>query len=98
CSQLNDFGHPLKDSPHPLTRLTSPWTPGTLSKGAGRQALLRVLAPTLKGTIVRLLFQKKKSLKHLVFPGGLPSKYSPGPTLLSFRDRTRSGVLSVVWP
>src|SRR4029434_2745903 len=38
CSQLNDFGHPLKDSPHPLTRLTSPWTPGTLSKGAGRQA------------------------------------------------------------
>src|SRR4029434_9443180 len=27
-----------------------------------------------------------------------PYKYQPGPTLLSFRDRTRSGVLSVVWP
>src|SRR4029434_5161177 len=97
CSQVNDFGHPLKDSPHPLTRLTSAWTPGTLSKRAGRQALL-LLPPTLKGTIVRLLFEKKKSLQHLVFPGGLPSKYYPGPTLLSFRDRTRSGVLSVVWP
>src|SRR4029434_10915411 len=37
CSQVNDFGHPLKDSPHPLTRLTSAWTTGTLSKGAGRR-------------------------------------------------------------
>ena len=25
----------LKDSPHPLSCLTSAWTPGTLSKGAG---------------------------------------------------------------
>src|SRR4029434_1062455 len=40
CSQLNDFGHPLKDSPHPLSCLTSFWTPGTLSKGAGAAASL----------------------------------------------------------
>ncbi len=31
----------------------------------------------------------ESSLQHLVFPGGLPSKYWPGPTLLSFRDQTR---------
>src|SRR4029434_5053027 len=48
-SQLNDFGHPLKDSPHPLTRLTSPWTPGTLSKGAGRQAGAAAAASHTKG-------------------------------------------------
>src|SRR4029434_1646954 len=41
CSQLNDFGHPLQHSPHPLTRLTSAWTPGTLSKGAGAASLTK---------------------------------------------------------
>ena len=39
-----------------------------------------------------------KSLRHRVFPGGPPSKYYPGPTLLNFRERTRTGVFSVVWP
>ena len=38
-----------------------------------------------------------KSLQHPVFPGGHPSKYYPGPTPLNFRDRTRTGVFSVVW-
>lgn len=28
----------------------------------------------------------------------LPSKYYPGPTLISFRDQMRLGVLRVVWP
>ena len=39
-----------------------------------------------------------KCQQHLVFPGGHPSKYWPDPTLLNFADRTRSGVLNVVWP
>ena len=34
---------------------------------------------------------------HRVFPGGPPSKYYPGPTMLNFRDLTRSGVFIVVW-
>ena len=39
-----------------------------------------------------------KSLQHLLFPGGHPSKYWAGPTLLNFGDRTRTGAFSVVWP
>ena len=39
----------------------------------------------------------KKSLRHQVFPGGPPSKYYPGPTMLNFRDQTRTGVFIVVW-
>ena len=31
------------------------------------------------------------------FPGGPPSKYYPGPTMLNFRDQTRTGVFIVVW-
>ena len=38
-----------------------------------------------------------KSLRHQEFPGGPPSKYYPGPTMLNFRDRTRTGVFIVVW-
>ena len=38
-----------------------------------------------------------KSLRHQVFPGGSPSKYYPGPTMLNFRDQTRTGVFIVVW-
>ncbi|CAK8685433.1 unnamed protein product [Clavelina lepadiformis] len=30
-------------------------------------------------------------------PGGHPSNYSPGTRLLNFRDRTRSGLLNLVW-
>jgi hypothetical protein len=41
---------------------------------------------------------KSKSQQHLVFPGGLPSKYYPGPTLLNFGDLTRTGAFNVVWP
>ncbi len=41
--------------------------------------------------------KKEKSLQHLLFPGGHPSKYWAGPTLLNFGDRTRTGVLNVVW-
>ena len=39
----------------------------------------------------------KNSLRHREFPGGPPSKYYPGPTMLNFRDQTRSGVFIVVW-
>ena len=39
-----------------------------------------------------------KSQQHLVFPGGLPSKYYPGPRLLNFGDLTRTGAFSQVWP
>ena len=41
--------------------------------------------------------KKTKSLRHRVFPGGPPSKYYPGPTMLNFRDQTRTGVFIVVW-
>ena len=30
-------------------------------------------------------------------PGGPPSKYYPGPTMLNFPDQTRTGVFIVVW-
>ena len=36
--------------------------------------------------------------QHPVFPGGHPSKYWLGSTLLNFSDRTRTGVFSVIWP
>ena len=42
-------------------------------------------------------WEKMKSLRHQVFPGGPPSKYYPGPTMLNFRDQTRTGVFIVVW-
>ena len=51
---------------------------------------------------VLLGVKKKKgnveSQQHLLFPGGHPSKYWAGPTLLNFGDQTRTGVLNVVWP
>jgi hypothetical protein len=45
-----------------------------------------------------VLDSSSKSQQHLVFPGGLPSKYYPGPTLLNFGDLTRTGAFNVVWP
>ena len=33
-----------------------------------------------------------------MFPGGHPSKYWLGSTLLNFSDRTRTGVFNVIWP
>ena len=42
--------------------------------------------------------RKWGSLQHLLFPGGHPSRYWAGPTLLNFGDRTRTGAFSVVWP
>ena len=41
---------------------------------------------------------KQKSQQHQEFPSGLPSKYYPGPMLLNFSDRTRTGVFNMVWP
>ena len=41
---------------------------------------------------------KKNCQQHPVFPGGHPSKYWLGSTLLNFSDRTRTGVFSVIWP
>ena len=41
---------------------------------------------------------RKKSQQHPVFPSGLPSKYYPGPMLLNFSVRTRTGVFNMVWP
>ena len=32
--------------------------------------------------------KKKRSLQHLLFPGGHPPKYWAGPTLLNFSDQT----------
>ena len=39
----------------------------------------------------------EEKVAHRVFPGGPPSKYYPGPTMLNFRDLTRTGVVIVVW-
>ena len=44
------------------------------------------------------LKKNKKSQQHQEFPSGLPSKYYPGPMLLNFSDRTRTGVFNMVWP
>ena len=41
--------------------------------------------------------KSSKSLRHREFPGGLPSKYYSGPTMLDFRNRTRTGVFIEVW-
>ena len=41
---------------------------------------------------------KRNCQQHPVFPGGHPSKYWLGSTLLNFSDRTRTGVFSVIWP
>ena len=38
-----------------------------------------------------------KKPTHREFPGGTPSKYYPGPTRLSLRDQTRTGVFIVAW-
>jgi hypothetical protein len=45
-----------------------------------------------------ILAQRKKRLRHPGFPGGLPSKYWPGATMLNFGDQTRTGVFMVLWP
>ena len=46
----------------------------------------------------RAKVENKKSQQHQEFPSGLPSKYYPGPMLLNFSDRTRTGVFNMVWP
>ena len=53
--------------------------------------------PRKKTRKVKKLSFSIKSLRHQVFPGGPPSKYYPGPTMLNFRDQTRTGVFIVVW-
>ena len=42
--------------------------------------------------------KKVECQQHPVFPGGHPSKYWLGSTLLNFSDRTRTGVFNVIWP
>ena len=51
---------------------------------------------SIKNKISNKLFHHK-SQQHLVFRGGLPSKYYPGPMLLSFGDQTRTSVFNMVW-
>ena len=45
-----------------------------------------------------MTLKMQKSQQHQEFPSGLPSKYYPGPMLLNFSDRTRTGVFNMVWP
>lgn len=47
---------------------------------------------------VKELKAKGKSQQQPVFPVGLPSKYSLGPTLLTFGDQNRSGAFRVLCP
>ena len=73
-----------------------PWT-FSVQKSFGRQQchlLLRFRC------ILTLMDRVKKMWRqqHPVFPGGHPSKYWLGSTLLNFSDRTRTGVFSVIWP
>ena len=55
----------------------------------------------MRGTQTQMMnkpnMDEMKSLRHQEFPGGPPSKYYPGPTMLNFRDQTRTGVFIVVW-
>ena len=44
-----------------------------------------------------ILVKKIKSLQHLVFPSGHPSKYSIGSQLLNFSDQMTIGVLNWIW-
>ena len=50
-----------------------------------------------RGKSIILIVVSLKSLPHQEFPDGPPFKYYPGPTLLNFRDQTRTGVFNVVW-
>ena len=59
--------------------------------------LARVRPHILFVQYIKKILKKIKSLRHRVFPGGPPSKYYPGPTMLNFRDQTRTGVFIVVW-
>ena len=42
-------------------------------------------------------FHKEGCVPHREFPGGPPSKYYLGPTMLNFSDLTRTGGAIVVW-
>ena len=42
--------------------------------------------------------EEKESLQHQPFPGGLPSQYYAGPTLLNFSVQMGTGAFNVVWP
>ena len=49
-------------------------------------------------TKIRHAYMKKKCLQHQQFPGGLPSQYYAGPTLLNFSVQMGTGAFNVVWP
>ena len=56
-----------------------------------------------KGLVRKKKKKKKKerniqSLQHQQFPGGLPSQYYAGPTLLNFSVQMGTGAFNVVWP
>ena len=50
----------------------------------------------LRGDFRRPSEPGNQNLAHREFPGGPPSKYYPGATMLNFRDRTRTGVFIVL--
>ena len=58
---------------------------------------LKQLEEELLHIVKKCITHLTKCQRHLVFPGGHPSKYWPDPTLLNFADRTRSGAFNVVW-
>ena len=69
------------------------------------KAVLNVTKHLKFGSLYFLLYflkknekKKQKSLQHLGFQGGRPTKYYPGPTRFNFGDRTGTGVFRVVWP
>ena len=74
-----------------------PWTSASLPVPCHRVTHHAARYPALQKTAASSR-AGPKSLRHQVFPGGPPSKYYPGPTMLNFRDRTRTGVFIVVWP
>ena len=45
----------------------------------------------------KVLLKTRKRVRHLEFPGGLPSKYYPGPTVLDLADLTGCRIFTVVW-
>ena len=73
-----------------------PWTSASLPVPCHRVTHHAARYPALQKTAASSR-AGPKSLRHQVFPGGPPSKYYPGPTMLNFRDQTRTGVFIVVW-
>ena len=68
------------------------------SKHQGAQLIISFCLLHCISTKIEKNVLVKKSLQHQQFPGGLPSQYYVGPTLLNFSFQMGTGAFNVVWP